>query len=181
MTGITVCIPSIPERGELRSRAFASVCAQTLQPHEIMVLIDHHYDGEIATRNALLEMVQTPWIAWLDDDDEMMPHHLETLYEMSYGVDLVYSDYETVGSDYKANFIEPAYLCKTKTLRAVGGFLEPEGDDWPYRYGDWGTLAKLLNIGYSFKHSQTVTWLKHIHDTNICGTGFEVANLARRS
>lgn len=172
MEQITVCIPSLPERALMRRRVRASIAAQTLQPTEVLVLIDHGREGEIPTRNKLLASVRTPWIAWIDDDDEMMPRHLELLQAASENADLIYSDYESIGANYRASFIEPAYLCRTEMLRSVGGFPDPEGDDWPYRYGDWGLLAKLLVCGYRFRHVPQVTWQKHIHDMNICGTGF---------
>lgn len=187
---ITVCIPSLPERVEMRRRALASIAAQTYPPVSVLQGIDHDRKGEIATRNMLLNHVETSWIAWIDDDDEMLPWHLEMLYRASHddyagtdpnrvlmtlvaqNVDLVFSDYETIGAEYTASFIEPAYLCRTEALRAMGGFPEPEGTDWPYRYGDWGLLAKLLINGYSFRKVKVVTWRKYIHDSNICGVGF---------
>ena len=158
----------------MRARALASVCAQTLQPHYVSVMVDHMRDGEINTRNILLENVTTRWVAWLDDDDEMLPDHLQLLMEASHGVDLVYSDYESIGASYRASFIEPAYLARTEALWAVGGYPFPDSEDWPYNYGDWGMLARLLVNGYDFKRVPLVTWRKHIHETNICGVGFEV-------
>jgi hypothetical protein len=149
---------------------------QTLQPYDIFVVIDHYRDGEINARNVLLEGVTTEWVAWLDDDDEMMTHHLQMLADAAYEskADLIYSEYETIGSAYKASFIEPAYMARTKALRTIGGFPVAEGDDWPYRYGDWGLLARLLVRGYSFKHVPAITWRKYMHPDQICGEGFEV-------
>lgn len=157
----------------MRLRAFESASDQTLPPAEIHVMIDRYGDGEIHMRNALLDSVCTEWVAWLDDDDEMLPQHLESLASLiAPGVDLIYSDYETRGAKYVANFIEPAYLCRTQSMLSAGGFPEPESRDWPYRYGDWGMLAKMLNRGYHFRKFHGVTWRKYIHDSNICGTGF---------
>lgn len=96
MSDITVVIPSIPPRSTLLARALASVTAQTLQPAAIVVEIDHDGDGAPATRDRALRKVTTEWVAFLDDDDEMLPHHLETLARGAeqYDADYVYSWYQ---------------------------------------------------------------------------------------
>lgn len=76
---ITVCIATIPPRAKLLRRALASVAEQTLQPAAIVVEYDHEHTGAAATKNRALAAVRTPWVAFLDDDDQFLPHHLETL------------------------------------------------------------------------------------------------------
>lgn len=77
---ITVCIATIPPRAKLLRRALASVAEQTLQPAAIIVEYDHEHTGAAATKNRAAAKATTPWIAFLDDDDQFLPHHLETLY-----------------------------------------------------------------------------------------------------
>jgi glycosyltransferase involved in cell wall biosynthesis len=76
---ITVCIATIPPRGKLLRRALASVATQTLQPAAIVVEYDHEHIGAAATKNRAAAKATTPWLAFLDDDDQFLPHHLETL------------------------------------------------------------------------------------------------------
>jgi glycosyltransferase involved in cell wall biosynthesis len=76
---VTVAIPSIPGREQLLARALESVAAQTTAPRRILVHTDTERHGAAWTRNRLLRQVRTGWVAWLDDDDELLPNHLEVL------------------------------------------------------------------------------------------------------
>jgi glycosyltransferase involved in cell wall biosynthesis len=175
MPDITVLIPTLPERAHLLERALRSVDAQTLQPADVLVRVDRQREGIAATRNRLLKLVSTPLVAFLDDDDEMLPHHLELLAkEMdSSGADLVWPDMEVVGApDHRPTWIQVTYLARTDLIRQVGGFPEPFSDEFPYRYEDWGLLARLTMAGARFHHVPQITWRYYIHDSNIVGTGF---------
>jgi glycosyltransferase involved in cell wall biosynthesis len=90
---ITVVIATIPPRVKLLRKALASVVMQTLQPAAIVVEYDHERTGAAATKNRGLARVISEWVAFLDDDDQFMPEHLEKLaaaqHESSAGV--VYS------------------------------------------------------------------------------------------
>jgi glycosyltransferase involved in cell wall biosynthesis len=94
MTGdVTVVVPTILGREELLDRALASVRAQTIQPAKVIVVCDRDRKGAWWARNQGAAQVETTWLAWLDDDDELLPNHLEVLLagaEES-GADLVYS------------------------------------------------------------------------------------------
>jgi glycosyltransferase involved in cell wall biosynthesis len=76
---ITVCIATIPPRARELRRALASVAIQTLQPAAIIVEYDHEHTGAAATKNRAAAKATTEWLAFLDDDDQFLPHHLETL------------------------------------------------------------------------------------------------------
>jgi hypothetical protein len=76
---ITVCIATIPPRAKLLRRALASVAEQTLQPAAIVVEYDHDRTGAAATKNRAAAKATTPWLAFLDDDDQFLPQHLLTL------------------------------------------------------------------------------------------------------
>lgn len=94
---VTVAITTIPSRKALLARAIASVKAQTLQPEKIEIGVDQHGLGSAHNRHNVLMRVKTEWVAFLDDDDEFMPHHLETLWNGRGDADFVYSWYEVVG------------------------------------------------------------------------------------
>lgn len=170
---ITVVIPHLPDRAAMLDRALASVAAQTLRPYSVIVQPDHQREGEHITRNKALADVNTSLVAFLDDDDEMLPHHLETLYDalMPTRTALAWSRYQTIGADYTASFIEGSYLAYTEALREIGGFPEPNEYRWADRYPDYGLLCRLIMAGLSFTRVNQVTWRKYIHDTNIVGTG----------
>jgi hypothetical protein len=96
---VTVAIPSIPGREQLLARALESVAAQTTAPRRILVSTDTERHGAASTRNRLLRQVRTGWVAWLDDDDELLPNHLEVLIRGANDsqADLVYSYPEIIG------------------------------------------------------------------------------------
>jgi len=55
--------------------------------------VDRSREGAAATRQRALTEVRTEWVAFLDDDDEFMPHHLLSLitHASATGADFVYS------------------------------------------------------------------------------------------
>lgn len=98
---MTVCIPTIPPRRELLSRALRSLEAQTYKPNEVMVVVDEVGVGAAVTRNQAWQEATTETVAFLDDDDELLPRHLEVcltaLVEQRAG--LVYPWFELIGWD----------------------------------------------------------------------------------
>lgn len=97
---IGVVIPVYRRQAELH-RALASVAAQTTPPSAIVVVDDGSPDairleapfdtdptislvrleknaGAAAARNAGTRQLDTEWVAFLDSDDEWLPHHLAT-------------------------------------------------------------------------------------------------------
>src|SRR4051812_9475074 len=96
---VSVAIPSIPGREELLGRALDSVQAQTVAPQRVLVHTDVERHGAAWTRNRLLAQVRTSWVAWLDDDDELLPDHLQVLLDGANqsGADLIFSNPIVVG------------------------------------------------------------------------------------
>ena len=90
MHDITVVIPSIPPRAKMLRRALHSVTLQSLQPAAVIVELDHEHTGAAATRQRGLRKVDTEFVAFLDDDDVLLPGHLETLRA---GIDEHQADY----------------------------------------------------------------------------------------
>lgn len=96
---ITVAIPSIPPREAFLARAVRSVEAQTLAPNFTSVALDSHGEGATATRNRAWRAHESEWVAFLDDDDELLPHHLEHLLAVAHatGADMVYPWHTIIG------------------------------------------------------------------------------------
>lgn len=90
---MTVCIPTVLGREELLDRAIRSAQDQTWPAARILIQRDAEREGAAATRNQLLARTDTEWIAWLDDDDHLMPGHLAALsraVQADPSIDLVY-------------------------------------------------------------------------------------------
>jgi glycosyltransferase involved in cell wall biosynthesis len=83
-------------------RALRSVVHQTWPPDQISVAIDHHGDGASVTRNRALDAIDTEWVAFLDDDDEFLPLHLERLVVCAQetSADLAYSWFEGINTSF---------------------------------------------------------------------------------
>lgn len=149
---VAVCIPSIPDREAMLERALASVRAQRRPADEILVEVDADRAGAASTRNRLLERCTSDWIAWLDDDDQLLDTHLQVLMkEALYGeADLIYPTPRMVGGRdptatsvngvwrlpwgvpfgpeqerhlrVHGSFIPITHLVRTELVRKVGGF-----------------------------------------------------------
>ena len=197
---ITVVIPTIPGREDLFLRALISVHNQTLAPEDIIVINDTKRHGAAWSRNEGVKSVTTKWIAFLDDDDEMLPRHLETLLRAARktDADLIYPYMEVVGGRdplavslngnwvlpfgvtfgpeqehhlrRAGNFIPITYLVRTSLVKNVNGFPEAWTSDNP-REEDYGLLLKLLDAGAKFIHVPKRTWRYHIHSSNTGGRG----------
>ena len=79
--GVTVVIPSLPERSTWLARAVRSVDRQSAPPADVIVYVDHDRAGAHVARNAALAEVITEWVAFLDDDDRFHPNHLAILID----------------------------------------------------------------------------------------------------
>lgn len=93
---ITAVIPAIPPRlHTMLPRTLKSVVDQTRPVAAVSLAVDHCREGAAVTRQRALDAVNTPLVAFLDDDDQWMPHHLQRLYEhmCDTGADYVFSWY----------------------------------------------------------------------------------------
>lgn len=173
---ITVLIPTIDPRMHVAylARAMQSVDAQTLKPVRVLVREDRDREGAAANRNAMLEQVDTEFVAFLDDDDELLPDHLKLCarYATLTGVDVVYPGYEVAGGEdpvncfglpfdagllLRRNFIPVTVLARTSKVREAGGF-QPRPDENGDPCEDWGLWLAMLDRGAKFGHLPVRTW-----------------------
>jgi len=180
---ITAITPTIPPRGLLLGRARASVQAQIRPADAHVIMVDYEHAGPGPTRNAAIDRVETEWIAFLDDDDEWLPHHLRALEKQAFwtGADVIYpiGRYDQMGDDplqqsgrpfdphrlRAGNYIPVTVLARTQAVRDAGGF--PDTEHAP-RMGwqsceDWGLWLRMLDNGATFAPLHQVTWLCHTH------------------
>jgi hypothetical protein len=177
---ITVLIPTIPGRKLQLAGALASVQAQTYQPAEVLVEEDTDREGPAAVRNRLLQRAQTDWVAFLDDDDWLLPHHLHTLVsaqlEAHNDPDVVWPWFQVEGGtdpfpQHRGRQWDPAdphqipitVLASRQAILDVGGFRTiPEGltDADGNRAGeDYALWLDLSAAGYRFHHTPETTWV----------------------
>jgi hypothetical protein len=132
-------------------------------------------------------------VAFLDDDDEMLPHHLEHLLavQATTGADVVYPWHRIIGPDGvtplpdllgaqgvefdsvaldERNFIPVTLLVRRSLLEEVDGFPIPLSERWPHKdCEDWGCWRSLRDAGARFVHTPEVTWVWHHHGDNTSG------------
>lgn len=174
---ITVIVPTIPGREEQFRRAVRSVSTQTLRSDYLAVAVDRKRDGAAATRNRALQRVDTDWVAFLDDDDELYPNHLRACARNAAltGADLVYPWFDCDGGGdeigmfgvpfdpvllRQRNYIPVTVLVRTELVREVGGFVDhPDVNGDPCE--DWGLWLALLDAGAVFSHLPQRTWIWH--------------------
>lgn len=177
---ITVVIPSIPPRADLLRTAVASVQTQWALPAEVVIEMDTEHAGAAVTRDAGLQRVTTPWVAFLDDDDWFLPQHLSLLFAFALEerVDYAYSWFETypAGGDPfpSTHFTEPwnpaeprqttvTTLVRTELAQEVGFATAPEdgliagqraGEDWHFtlRCNELGRIAHLPERTWVWRH-----------------------------
>lgn len=173
---ITVITPTLPERHELLLEAADTVAAQTLPAAQHLVGIDPMHAGPAAVRNALIDACATEWVAFLDDDDLLDPHHLQLLAEVARrdGVDVAgsycrFSD-ETIPDKFcnrpyhrgtlRLHGIFPiTVLARRSAVLAAGGF----GDE---RYEDWELWNRMADNGCTFTIEPVVTWTYRLRAEN---------------
>ena len=181
---VTVAMPTIPTRihSGMFKRALLSVTRQTFSA-SVSVAVDIQRVGAPKNRQRALEAVQTPWTAFLDDDDEFMPQHLERLlaHAQETGADYVYSWFEVIGGTdpFPMNFGKPfdpenpvettiTTLVRTELAKEVG-FLPTQRFDGAQWWEDRRFTLDCIEAGAKISHLPEKTWLWHHHSNNTMG------------
>lgn len=172
--GITVLIACHPERmtNGLAVEAFQSIARQTLQPDTVIVVNDTERAGAGRTRQKLLRMVETEWLAWCDSDDMLLPKHLEKLHQRAVETGAVFvnswfnAPHDPLGHFGKPlNPCEPhhttiTFMVKTELAQEVG-FRESR-EDWPVSDEDWDHISRIAALccerGLLMEHLPERTW-----------------------
>jgi hypothetical protein len=190
---VTVCTPTIPPRGQELARAVRSVAEQTVKPAAHLVMVDVHREGAPGMLDKVVTHALTEWVAILADDDEFLPHHLETLWELvnSQNADIGfthfrYSDLQDAGhlerfrgvpfNNENPRQMTGVFMAKRELLLSVGGHsggfdaLSYERDESGNRIGeDFVIVKKLAEAGARFAVSGEVTWIYHTGHKNTLG------------
>lgn len=190
---VTVCTPTIPPRGALLSRAMHSVMAQTYKPLAHLILSDFQKLGAPKMLDACLRYAQTEWVAILADDDEFLPHHLETLWHLieNEKADVGYTHFK-YSNQSDAGHLEKfrgmpfdydnprqmtgVFMARRELILDIGGHsacFDVESNDLDEqgnRIGEDFTLVKrLAHYRAKVAVSPEITWIYHVGHGNTLG------------
>ncbi len=191
MLDITVCIPTIPQRRSKLRQAVTSVAVQNYPAAAINIAYDLKGDGSAVTRNRALAGVQTEWVAFLDDDDTLLPNHLELLAkgQEESGADVIYGLPRVIGSQGQPlqrhwqwggpekfdpdllkqhSYITVSSLVRTQYAQDCGGFRYQPASNGA-AYDDHGFYLNLLDAGAKFHHIHQETFIWNHHGQNTSG------------
>lgn len=179
---ISVCIPHVPARNDLLGLALKSVMDQTLAPYEICIAADTRKLGAAATRQAALEQASSPWVAFLDDDDEFYSQHLLHLAECASDTDAdyVFSYFDrSRGGDPLGHFgkvFDPAAPHHTtitvlvrRELALQAAFVNHDDANPGWSGEDWRFTLRCVELGAKIVHHPEETWLWRRHQGNTSG------------
>lgn len=181
--GVTIVIPTIPPRVDMVQRAVASVLAQTCPVANILVVPDTERAGAWATRWRGALQVTTEWTGFLDDDDVLLPHHVEHLLAVAAReqADMVWGWFQIEGPNpdpfphYRGKQYDPAsphivpitYLARTAMLQRTPGFQPDTGGVWDVQ--DQPVLDGMCAQGARLFADPETTWLWYHHYRNTSG------------
>jgi glycosyltransferase involved in cell wall biosynthesis len=182
---VTVCTATIPSRSEMLKRAITSVQNQTQQPLNHIVKLDQNKIGGAAMIDLIVNEVKTKYLMILDDDDEFLPEHIESLYSKieEEQADLVYPHFKYAtrgdGGHLEQFFNVPwdnrnphqvplTWICRTDVFLEAGGFskdFDPNSynlDEQGNRIGyDFLFILRLVQMKKKIVHLPKVTWIYH--------------------
>ena len=190
-TSVCSVTPSIPPRAARLKRALDSIVNQTRKVDQISVYIDHEGRGAGWTRHQALLAARTEWVAFLDDDDMWMPHHIAHCLDHAEktGADLVFPWFTVNGGvdPFPQHFGKvwdpenPTHttittLVRTEAALAVGGFDDGAPDGWEdgnVAGEDWRFILRLRDAGYSISHLPERLWVWNHHSQNLSGRSWK--------
>jgi hypothetical protein len=167
---LTLVTVTQPKRRVLLPEMQASVAAQTVLPAAHVVVWDFGAGFE-ATVNRAVGMVETDFYCLVDDDDLLLPHHVETL-SGNLSADVVWTWCEVVGRDWnpnsgylpgvlqERNYIPSNHAFRTSLFRELGGYREG-------RHPDHDFLRRAESAGAKFLNIPQVTWVYRFHGENM--------------
>lgn len=114
MTRLSIVIPTI-HRPTL-PRAIDSVLQQD-SPAELIVVGDTEGSGAGLTRNRGVQLVRTPWVGFLDDDDRLAYTYVSTMKAHFHEADLVLCRIRMNHTDPSIPTVPPAEVTNPMALR----------------------------------------------------------------
>jgi glycosyltransferase involved in cell wall biosynthesis len=167
---LTLVTVTQPNRTNFLPEMMASVADQTVLP-AAHVLVWDHGDGFEATVNRAIGMVQTEYYCLLDDDDLLLPEHVETL-TANLTADIVWTWTRVEGRDWnpnsgylpgvlqERNYIPSNHAFRTSLFNRLGGYRQ-------MRHPDHDFLRRAESDGATFLNIPKVTWVYRFHGENM--------------
>jgi glycosyltransferase involved in cell wall biosynthesis len=173
VTGVDLTLVTVtqPKRRVLLPEMQASVAAQTVLPAAHVVVWDLGAGFE-ATVNRAVGMVETDFYCLVDDDDLLLPDHVETL-SANLTADVVWSWVEVRGRDWNPNsgyvpgllqnrnYIPSNHAFRTSLFRELDGYRKVAG------WADHDLLKRAESAGATFLNVPKVTWVYRFHGENM--------------
>lgn len=179
MCKIAVITPTIKARYPLLLECQKSVQDQTFRAAIHVCKEDILAEGAGAIRNQIIENLpnEINWLAFLDDDDIMLPNHLECLINARHDSDIIYSDCQTIGhyKTWTPKALEPKelfiqnYIPVTVLIRR--SFFEKMNGFNPVFCEDWDLWRRSYLQGGRFTYVPKVTWLYRRIGKSVLTTG----------
>ena len=190
---VTVCTATIPTRVDLLERASKSVQNQTLKVKDHSIKLDSEKLGQPLILDLIIKEAKTKYVAILDDDDELLPNHIELLYKkiVETEADLVfphfkYSNLSDAGhlekfrglpwDNNNPHQVPITWIAKRQTILEVGGFsgdfdvLSYEVDNQGNRIGnDFNLIKKLAQANKHITNISEITWIYHVGHPSTLG------------
>ncbi len=118
---ISVIIPTLGKRPEMLAEALASIEAQTVPAHEVIV-VDFPDDapGNQARRlNWGVKKSTGTHYVFMGDDDQLLPNFIEKMTEYAEGYDLISTGFENFGDEQGVHYPGPGPLASTIVKREM--------------------------------------------------------------
>lgn len=169
--GLTLVTVTQPKRRNLLPEMLQTVAQQTVLPDAHIILWDHGAGFE-ASVNRAVGMVETDYYCLVDDDDLLLPDHVETL-NANLSADIVWTWVEVRGRDWNPNsnyvpgllqnqnYIPSNHAFKTELFRSLGGYRQVAG------WADHDLLKRAEQAGSTFLNVPKVTWVYRFHGGNM--------------
>jgi glycosyltransferase involved in cell wall biosynthesis len=172
---VSLLTPTIEGREELLAECAESVQAQTEEVAHLIYL-DTNREGPAVCRNRMIDLCQSEYVGFVDDDDLLDPHHVESLMALLANgqslADVAWSRCRVEAApgvwapripqplrpDYRQllrggrNFIPVTVIARVSAIREAGGF------DPADRYEDYELWRRMLRLGHRFAYLPVETW-----------------------
>jgi hypothetical protein len=182
---VTVCTATISTRSAMVLRAIESVKNQTVKPKAHIVKLDQEKVGGASMIDKIVQEAETTYVAILDDDDEMLPEHIELLYKKitETNADLVYPHFKyatrgdgghlerfrgQVWDNSNPHQVPLTWICRKDSFLECGGFskdfdpnsmnLDVEGNRIGY---DFLFIQRMAKANKKIIHIPDITWIYH--------------------
>jgi glycosyltransferase involved in cell wall biosynthesis len=147
----------------------------------VAVATDTLKEGAWKTRQRAVDMANTDWIAFLDDDDYFYPRHVRRLLETARdtGADYVYSYFDTTVTPDLLGFFGKTFdstnphhttmtvMVRTELAKSVR--FTPRLPEHEAGGEDWRFILGCVEAGAKIVHLPEQTWVWRHHPTNTSG------------